>query len=156
MMKPIFKNWQTNRERNLFYKALNTFIRQLNECLALQDFASGFPHLDVYKLDLKKFLELRKTARLKYADTEDFSEYKLQLVKILDQYISAKEVEVLTQPININDAEAFAEAIANLGSDKSKAEAIAAQLQKPSRKQRKRILNFTNVFPKKLPDCCKN
>jgi type I restriction enzyme R subunit len=138
------------QERTLFYKALNTFIRQFNECLALQDFSIGFPHLDTYKMDLKKFLELRKTAHLKYADTDDFSEYKLQLVKILDQFIDAKEVEVLTKQININDAEAFAEAIANLGSNKSKAEAIAAQIQRTITEEAEKDPEFYNRFSEKV------
>jgi len=138
------------QERALFYKALNTFIKQFNECLALQDFSIGFPHLDMYKIDLKKFLELRKTVHLKYADTDDFSEYKLQLVKILDQYIDAKEVEVLTKQININDAEAFSEAIATLGSNKSKAEAIAAQLQRTITEEAEKDPEFYHRFSEKI------
>lgn len=138
------------QERMLFYKSLNTFIRQFNECLALQDFSTGFLHLDMYKMDLKKFLELRKTVRLKYADTDDFSEYKMQLVKILDQFIDAKEVEVLTKQININDSEAFSEAIASLGSDKSKAEAIAAQVQRTITEEAEKDPEFYGRFSEKI------
>lgn len=138
------------QERMMFYKSLNTFIKLFNECLALQDFSVSFPHLDVYKMDLKKFLELRKTVRLKYADTDDFYEYKLQLVKILDQYIDAKEVEVMTKQININDAEAFSQAIASLGSDKSKAEAIAAQLQKTITEEIEKDPEFYHRFSEKI------
>ncbi len=138
------------QERKMFYTSLNTFIKLFNECLALQDFSVSFLHLDTYKMDLKKFLELRKTARLKYADTEDFSEYKLQLVKILDQYIDAKEVEVMTKQININDTEAFSEAIANLGSDKSKAEAIAAQTQKTISEEMEKDPEFYHRFSEKI------
>lgn len=138
------------QERALFYKALNTFIRQFNECLALQDFSIGFPDLDMYKMDLKKFLELRKTVHLKYADTDDFSEYKLQLIKILEQYIDAKEVEVLTAQININDAEAFSEAIATLGSNKSKAEAIAAQMQRTITEEMEKDPEFYHRFSEKI------
>ena len=138
------------QERTMFYKSINTFIRLFNECLALQDFSLTFPHLDSYKMDLKKFLELRKTARLKYADTDDFSQYKLQLVKILDQYIDAKEVEVMTKQININDSEAFSEAIANLGSDKSKAEAIAAQVERTITEEMEKDPEFYYRFSEKI------
>ncbi|PIZ98900.1 hypothetical protein COX84_01565, partial [Candidatus Micrarchaeota archaeon CG_4_10_14_0_2_um_filter_49_7] len=137
-------------ERMKFYTSLNTFIKLFNECLALQDFSISFTHLDAYKLDLKKFLELRKTARLKYADTDDFSEYKLQLVKILDQYIDAKEVEVMTKQININDAEAFSAAIASLSSDKSKAEAIAAQTQRTITEEMEKDPEFYHRFSEKI------
>ncbi|MEI6378094.1 MAG: HsdR family type I site-specific deoxyribonuclease [Candidatus Falkowbacteria bacterium] len=117
-------------DRDVFYKALHDFIKNFNECLALQDFVHDFDHIDVYKGQLKKLLELRSAASLKYADREDLSEYKLALVKILDKYIDAEKVELLTKQINIHDSASFAEAIEELGSDKSKAEAIAAQTQK--------------------------
>ncbi|HPG65159.1 MAG TPA: hypothetical protein PLE82_07460, partial [Saccharofermentans sp.] len=117
-------------KREVFYKALNSFIKNLNECFVLQDFVHGFKHLDVYKKELKKFMELRKAASLKYADRIDLLEYKQSLVKILDQYVDANGVELLTCPIDITNRKMFEEAIEGLGSDKSKAEAIAAQTQK--------------------------
>ncbi len=117
-------------DRDVFYKALNDFIKNFNECLALQDFVHEFKYIDVYKNQLKKFLELRSSASLKYADREDLTEYKLALVKILDKYIDAEKVELLTKQINIHDSDSFNEAIEELGSNKSKAEAIAAQTQR--------------------------
>lgn len=117
-------------KREMFYKGMNDFVKNLNECYVLQDFVHKFKYLDIYKRELKKFLELRKSASLKYADRIDLSEYKQALVNILDKYVDAKGVELLTKPINITDRKQFAEAVENLGSDKSKAEAIAAQTQK--------------------------
>lgn len=117
-------------KREVFYKALNSFIRSLNECFVLRGFAHEFDNLDVYTQELKKFMELRKTASLKYADRVDLSEYKQSLINILDKYVDAKGVELLTKQINITDRKQFEEAIENLGSDKSKAEAIAAQTQR--------------------------
>lgn len=137
-------------EREQFYKELNNFIRNFNECLALQDFVHKFKEIDGYKMDLKKFLEIRKTVRLKYADSADFSEHKEQLIKILDKYIDAEEAEVMTKQISINDAEAFSEAIAHLGSDKSKAEAIAAQTQRTLTEQREKDPEFFHRFSDKI------
>lgn len=117
-------------KRETFYKELNDFIRTLNECFILQDFVHEFKHLDLYIRDLKKLMELRKAATLKYADSIDLSEYKQSLIKILDRYVDAKGVELLTKQINITDKKLFDEAVDNLGTDKSKAEAIAAQTQK--------------------------
>lgn len=116
--------------RFVFYKNLNEFIRNFHECLALQEFVHEFKHIDVYKNQLKKFVELRSAANFRYADREDLTEYKLALVKILDQYVDAERVELLTKQININDSDSFQEAIDELGSDKSKAEAIATQTQR--------------------------
>ncbi|MBU2259743.1 HsdR family type I site-specific deoxyribonuclease, partial [Patescibacteria group bacterium] len=118
------------QKRDQFYKEFRTFVKNLDECLSLHDFAGTFKSLDTYKKELKRFAELRKSAQLKYADRQDLKEYKTQLVKILDEYIDADEVEPLTEQININDKEAFDEALEGLGSDKSRAEAIAAQMSR--------------------------
>lgn len=137
-------------KREMFYKALNSFIKNLNECFVLQDFVHVFPHLDMYTRELKKFMELRKTASLKYADRVDLSEYKQSLVNILDKYVDARGVELLTTQINITDRKQFEEAIENLGSDKSKAEAIAAQTQKTITEKMESDPEFYERFSKKI------
>ncbi len=136
--------------REVFYKALNAFIKNLNECFVLQDFVHEFDHLDVYTRELKKFMELRKTASLKYADRVDLSEYKQSLVNILDKYVDAKGVELLTKQINITDRKQFEEALESLGSDKSKAEAIAAQTQKTIHEKMDSDPEFYERFSKKI------
>jgi type I restriction enzyme R subunit len=118
------------QKRDQFYKEFRAFIKNLDECLSLHDFAQKFAHLDMYKKELKRYAELRHSAQLKYADKKDLSEYKTQLVKILDEYVDAEKVEMLTGQININDKAAFNQALDELGSNKSKAEAIAAQMQR--------------------------
>lgn len=142
-------------ERDLFYKAVNNFIKLFNECLALREFAHEFKDLDVYKKELKKFDNLRKTVRLRYADSIDFTEYKNRLVKILDQYVDAESVEVMTGQININDKEAFDRAIATLGSNKSKAEAIAAHTQKTIHEKIHTDPEFYRRFSDKIDELLK-
>ncbi len=139
-------------KREMFYKALNEFIKNLNECFVLQDFVHEFKHLDAYRRELKKFLELRKTASLKYADRVDLSEYKQSLVNILDKYVDANGVELLTKQINITDRKQFEEAIETLGSDKSKAEAIAAQTQKTVTEKMDTDPEFYDRFSKKVSE----
>lgn len=139
-------------KREMFYKALNAFIKNLNECFVLQDFVHAFPHLNMYTRELKKFMELRKTASLKYADRVDLSEYKQSLVNILDKYVDARGVELLTTQINITDRKQFEEAIENLGSDKSKAEAIAAQTQRTITEKMDSDPQFYERFSKKISE----
>jgi type I restriction enzyme R subunit len=138
--------------REMFYKSLNGFVKSLNECFVLQDFAHSFPHLELYRSELKKFMELRKTASLTYASQVDLSEYKKFLIKILDTYVDAREVELLTAQININDREPFEEAIEALGSDKSKAEAIAAQTEKTITEKMDLDPEFYNRFSSKISE----
>lgn len=139
-------------KREMFYKSLSDFIRNLNECYVLQDFVHEFRHLDMYKRDLKKFMELRKTASLKYADRVDLAEYKQSLVNILDKYVDARGVELLTKQINITDRKQFEEAIEELGSDKSKAEAIAAQIKKTTSEKMDMDPEFYSRFSIKVDE----
>lgn len=136
----------------MFYKSLNEFIKNLSECFVLQDFVHEFKDLDMYRRDLKKFMELRKTASLKYADRVDLAEYKQSLIKILDKYVDAKGVELLTQQINITDRKQFEEAIETLGSDKSKAEAIAAQTERTITEKMDSDPEFYDRFSRKISE----
>jgi len=106
------------------------FVRVFNECLALQEFPNKFQQIDLYKKELKTFLELRKAASVRYADQVNLGEYKRSLVKILDKYVDASGIELLTEQINIADATKFQETIDTLGTDSAKAEAIAAQTER--------------------------
>ena len=136
--------------RKLFYEALNAFIKTFSECMVLQDFVHEFKHLGVYQRELKKFMNLRKTTSLRYAERVDFSQYKQVLIKIMDKNIKAKEAELLTRQISITDKEVFKEAIEEFGSDKSKAEAIAAQTEKTIKEQMKNDPEYYNRFSKKV------
>lgn len=136
--------------RDTFYKALNEFIRNLNECYILQDFVHEFKHLDMYVRDLKKLMELRKSASLKYAERIELSDYKQSLINILDKYVDANGVELLTKQINITDKKMFDEAVENLGSDRSKAEAIAAQTQKTITERLDSDPEFYERFSKRI------
>lgn len=138
--------------RTIFYESLNLFIRNFNECYVLQDFVNEFSDLDLYKRDLKKFMELRRTASLKYADKVDLSEYRQSLINILDKYIDANGVELLTKQIVITDRARFKDAIDTLGSDKSKAEAIAAQTEKTIHENIDSDPEFYERFSKKITE----
>jgi type I restriction enzyme R subunit len=138
--------------RETFYKTLNAFIKNLSECFVLQDFVHEFKYLDMYKRELKKFAELRKSASLQYADRVDLLEYKQSLINILDKYVDARGVELLTKQVNITDRKLFEEAIENLGSDKSKAEAIAAQSQKTITEKLDTDPEFYVKFSKKISE----
>ncbi len=140
-------------KREIFYKSLNNFIKNLNECFILQDFVHEFKDkFDMYKKDLKKFMEIRKSSSLLYKERVDLSEYKESLIKILDKYVDAKGVELLTKQVNITDREQFKEAVENLGSDKSKAEAIAAQTQRTISEKMEKDPEFFERFSKKIED----
>jgi type I restriction enzyme R subunit len=143
-------------KRKEFYDSLNRFLKNFNECLVLQDFAHKFKHLDLYRGELKKYMELRKAVSLRYADRLDFSKYRQALIKIMDDNIKAEEAELLTSQINISDRELFAQAIDGLGSDSSKAEAIAAQTQKIISEKAESDPKFYQKFSQKIDEIINN
>lgn len=82
---------------------------------------------------MKRFVEIKKTTQAVLAETIDFSKYRDEIQKILDKYVTAMDVEMLSKPINLSDINEFNQYVMdqkNGLSDKSKAEAIAAQTSK--------------------------
>jgi len=114
--------------RRQFKDEFNKLYAVWDECMNLRDFPEtlGRDKFNRLQLEMKKFTELKKTVELRYGDKVDFKKYNREIARILDQHVTADEVEVLTDEIKIFDVE-FNAAIDDLGSDKSRAEAIAAQ-----------------------------
>lgn len=144
---------QNEDAKNKFYEKVNLFIRQFDTCFSLYDFHKKFSDekLKLYRKDLKRFVEIKKTTQLVLAEKVDFSKYKEQLRKLLDTYVSAKEVEILSKEISLTDMREFNQYVEdekNGLSDRSKAKAIAAQTSKVIRERYKR----DEIFYKKFSD----
>lgn len=118
--------------RVTFNDTMNQFLDVFAECLSLESFSEKISEDKIakMKLEAKKFQELKKSAALQFGDQVDLRKYQLELVKILDENIRAGEAEVLTDEIEITDRNKLNDAIDELGSVKSKAEAIAAQTER--------------------------
>jgi type I restriction enzyme R subunit len=128
------------KEKEAFYDDVNKFIKQFSVCYSLYDFHDKMDQdtLEIYKKDLKRFVEIKKTTQLVLAEKVDFSKYKDQIMKLLDKYVSAGDVEVLSKEISLSDMHEFNQYIEdeNNGlSDKSKADAILAQTRKVLRER---------------------
>ena len=138
--------------RVIFNDKMNEFLSVFAECLSLEKFAEKFDPNEIarYKSDAKKLQELKKSAALQYGDHVDLKKYQLELVKILDENIRAGEAQVLTKEIEITDRNKLNEAIEELGSDKSKAEAIAAQTERRIDERRKQDEVLYDRFSKRI------
>ena len=126
---------EDEERRKKFYADVSKMIQELNVCRSLPDFYEKIPpvKLDLLSKDLKRFIEIKKITQTVMAERVDFSKYEDQIRKILDKYVTAEGVEVLSKPINLSDVmefNRFVEDAQNGLSDRSKAEAIAAQTQK--------------------------
>jgi type I restriction enzyme, R subunit len=115
--------------RRIFKDIFNELMSVYDECMTLREFANKVNSDDLarYRRDLKKFAELKKNAQLLYGDQVDLKSYEREISRILDQYVTAEQAQVMTDEIEITDRIKLDAAIEQLGDTKSKAEAIAAQ-----------------------------
>lgn len=149
------------KEREDFYDDVNKFIKQFSVCYSLYDFHEKIDtdELLKYKKDLKRFIEIKKTTQLVMAEKVDFSKYKDQILKLLDKYVTAKDVEVLSKEISLSDMYEFNQYIEdekNGLSDKSKADAILAQTKKVINEKYQQDEAFYGKFSELIDKLLKN
>lgn len=119
--------------RDEFYSCVSAFARVLQTALASDEFYEEFTEHQIgfYKSELKKFQSLRLSAQLRYAERISYKEYEPRVRKLLDTYIDAEDVEVLTRDVNIFDKNKVEEALTTYGkTPASKADFIAHQMKK--------------------------
>lgn len=91
-----------------------------------------------YRIGKEKISELRKalafyqklraTVKLRYSETIDHKEYEAKMQKLLDNYVVAKEMMRITEPVDITDAENFDKELEKMGTDRGKADTIRTRL----------------------------
>ncbi|WP_035085232.1 type I restriction endonuclease subunit R [Aquimarina latercula] len=119
--------------RDQFYDQVSAFARILQTALASDDFYTEFntEQIGFYKSELKKFQSLRLSVQFRYAEKVSYKEYEPRVRKLLDTYIDADEVQILTRDVNIFDKNMVEEALETYGkSPASKADFIANQMKK--------------------------
>ena len=141
--------------REHFYELVNEFVKQFSTCQMLYDFTRKFgaEKLHRFQGDLKKFVELKKIQKIKNAEEVDFSKYENQIRRILDKYVSSEYVVELAEPFQIRESAKFNEYIANMEhglSDRSRAEAIAAQTKKTIKENYHRDPEFYRRFSERI------
>ncbi len=124
--------------RRIFKDKYSDLLRVFEECMTLREFTDkiGSNELAHYRLELKKFAELKRNAEVQYGDRVDLAKYEREIARILDQHVVAQPAVILTEQIEVTDREQLNQAIEQLGDTKSKAEAIAAQTERRIRQHR--------------------
>ncbi len=119
--------------RDEFYEKLSNFAKSLQTALASDEFYQEFTmqQIGYYKMELKKYQSLRISVQFRYAEVVSYKEYEPRIKKLLDTYIDADKVEVLTSDLNIFDKQQVEEALETYGkSSASKADFIAHQMKR--------------------------
>lgn len=113
------------QKRDDFKEWLSQFARAFKLVLSsekIYDILSE-EEIKVYKQRVKFYNELRKAVQLRYHEACDFGKYEAQMQKLLDTYVSAKEVNELTKLVNIFETE-FDDEVQRVEGKNAKADTI--------------------------------
>jgi len=118
--------------RDDFYERLHGFSRTLQLALSNAKFQAETPwqKIELYKNDLKRFLNLRAAVKQRYAESVDYSAYEAQIRNMVNKYIGASEVKQLVAPTNVFDEESFELELEKIEGEAAKADAIASRMKK--------------------------
>ena len=140
--------------RERFYQRLSLFSRTLGLALSTVSFHEQTPasRVNRYKEDLKFFQMLRRSVQRRYQEVVNYDEYDSRIRKLLNQHVGTSEVELVVQPLNLFDATQREMELARLGSDASKADAIAHQTKKVISTKMQEDPAFYKKFSRMLQD----
>ena len=95
--------------REDFYERLAKYSKTLGIALSTDKFImeTDGAKLRNYKADLKRFQNLKKSVKQRYAEAIDYRDYEPKIKKLLDTHIQANEVIQLNAPVNIFDDQNF-------------------------------------------------
>lgn len=145
--------------RDDFYEALSQFARTLQTALASNEFYIEFrdDQIEFYKQELKMFSKLRISLQNRYAEVISYKEYEPRIKKLLDTYVQADDVLVITKELNIFDKQMVNEAIEEYGkSPASKADFIAHKMKKVISENMEKDEAFYKKFSQLLEDAIKS
>lgn len=140
--------------RERFYQRLSAFSRTLGLALSTVSFHEATPDSRVtrYRDDLKFFQMLRRSVQRRYQEVINYDEYDVRIRKLLNQHVGTAEVELVVQPLNLFDANQREAELARLGSDASKADAIAHQTKRVISTKMQEDPAFYKKFSQMLQD----
>lgn len=145
--------------RDDFYEALSQFARTLQTALASNEFYIEFSEeqIEFYKQELKMFVKLRVSLQNRYAEIVSYKEYEPRVKKLLDTYVQADDVIVITKELNIFDKQMVNEAIEEYGkTPASKADFIAHKMKKVITENMEKDEAFYKKFSQLLEDAIKS
>ncbi|MEM8727613.1 MAG: hypothetical protein AAGE99_02740 [Chlamydiota bacterium] len=95
--------------REDFYERLAEYSKTLGIALSTDKFIMETDEVKLrnYKADLKRFRNLKKSVKLRYAEVVDYRDYEPKIKKLLDTHIQVNEVVQLNAPVDIFDDQHF-------------------------------------------------
>ena len=116
--------------RKTFYEKLSAFSKLMELAMGSYSLyeAIGFDQMQKYKADVLFFQKLRASLMKIFAEKVDFSKYEDGIRSLLNTFVSSEPVEILIEPVAINDKVAMDKQLDEIDGQKAKAAYIHTRL----------------------------
>lgn len=143
-----------DKMRQDFYTLLCAFGRALHLVLnAKQAYnALSKEERQKYQDTFIFFSKVRRSVKLQYCDAIDNAEYEPLMQNLLDTHLSVAGLKKITSPIDILNKDDFEKELEELGSLRSKADAIASRMTRSISEKRDENPAYYDSFSKRIRD----
>ena len=145
---------EDDKIREDFYNLLCTFGRALNLVLNSEQAYLALPkderkkHQDAFVF----FAKVRRSVKIRYCDAIDNAEYEPLMQNLLDTHLSVAGLKQITNPIDILNKDDFEKELEELGSLRSKADAITSRMTKSISEKRSENPAYYDSFSKRIKE----
>ena len=143
-----------NSVREKFYQLLSLFGRALNIVLNSEKAYNALSKEEIkkYQETFVFFSKVRRSIKIRYGDAIDFKEYEPLMQNLLDTHLSVAGLKQITNPIDILNRDAFEQEIKELGTMRSKADAIQSRMAKSLSEKRDENPAYYDSFSKRIKE----
>ena len=140
--------------RGKFYDALCVFGRALNSVLNSEKAYAAFEKWEIakYQSAFIFYSKVRRSVKIRYADVIDNREYEKQMQNLLDTHMSVVGIKQITNPVDILNKEELEKELEELGSLRSKADAITSHMTKSIKTHRDENPAYYDSFSKRIKE----
>ncbi|MBE6852116.1 MAG: type I restriction endonuclease subunit R [Ruminococcus sp.] len=140
--------------RNDFYNLLCKFGKNLAIVVNSEKAYEAVPYDEInrYKSDFIMFSKIRKSVKLRYADAIDNKEYEPIMQNLLDQNLSVMGLKIIAAPVDILDSDGLEKQLDELGTARSKADAIRSRMTKSISEKYDENPAYYDNFSKKIKE----
>lgn len=143
-----------DKMRQDFYTLLCAFGRALHLVLNAEQAYNALGKEERQKVQdtFIFFSKVRRSVKLQYCDAIDNAEYEPLMQNLLDTHLSVAGLKKITSPIDILNKDDFEKELEELGSLRSKADAIASRMTRSISEKRDENPAYYDSFSKRIRD----
>ena len=140
--------------RGKFYDALCVFGRALSSVLNSEKAYAAFEKWEIakYQSAFIFYSKVRRSVKIRYADVIDNREYEKQMQNLLDTHMSVVGIKQITNPVDILNKEELEKELEELGSLRSKADAITSHMTKSIKTHHDENPAYYDSFSKRIKE----